>query len=218
MSIDYTLDLGFNWDAPPVGTALASGKTLSFRPLQWGLMATDSQLPAWTTQMKAGDTIRFRLTDITQAPGSTPSTVAPTVGELAPGSFQPIRTVTRVALGFTNPSGSGVDAYPFSQEPPGVFTNRLGDSPDLEGLVYNESEIPFQAQETSSPVFNCANPSWPVARWCVGLASGGDVYTFAAECFAEMGVSVEVQDGSGDSRTFGFDPEFFVGGTGGSGG
>ncbi|MEM8998406.1 MAG: hypothetical protein AAGF23_26715, partial [Acidobacteriota bacterium] len=96
----YNLDVGFNWNAPPVGTALANTRALNYRPLQWGLIDAASGLPAWVTQIKAEDKICFQVTDITQAPGSTPSTVGPTVLEWAPGTYEPIRSVTNVSIGF----------------------------------------------------------------------------------------------------------------------
>ncbi|MEM1178806.1 MAG: hypothetical protein AAGM22_10725 [Acidobacteriota bacterium] len=211
MATSYVLDIGFNWNAPLIGSAFSGASQL--RPLQWGLVNVETESPAWVTEFKVGDSIRFALTDITSASDANPETVASTVG-ISGGKATPERTVDGVSLVFGNPSAPDSAVYPFVERPAGVFTPRFTGGTNLAALVYQQAQIPFLVGTTTSLVFNRANPDWQVGRWVVGEAPGGDRYEFDATCFVELGVQVTVSWGEA-SRDFVFDPEFFVGGTGG---
>ncbi|MEM8930569.1 MAG: hypothetical protein AAGE94_05310 [Acidobacteriota bacterium] len=203
----YTFDLGFNWNAPTIGSAFGYGTGL--HPLQYGIINPNGSDPLWPTQFATSDSLRFHLTDITSGSDEDPLDVGDTV-YIEDDAYTPYRTVTELSLIFGNPS-SGAGAYPFTSTDPvfGTYSPRVGNS-TLPGLVYGSTEIVFQSDRTDSAIYNAENADWKVARWYVGSSSG--MQFVDTPCFSEMSVRLTATY-EGVTKYFIFDPEVFVGST-----
>lgn len=196
----YTFDLGFNWNAAFIGEAF--GQATAFRPLQFGIVNTESATPMWPTAFYHGDSIRFQVTDISHSATASPTEVANTTNSG--------RVLKQLTVTFRNPSSTS-GAFPFQSSVPFYQSSLRGSG--IPAIQFSQASLVLQPGDTDSAVYTVETPSWQVARWYAGPGNGQQFPFNGVNMFSEMSVLLEVSSSSSleDSRSFIFDPEMFIG-------
>lgn len=149
--------------------------------LQDGLVnVTDNRSPAWPTQLASGDTIKFRIFDLTSPQLTCPSSVGSAPNQIGgTNNFQ---------FAIVDPyTGSAVDLFTVSP----VSASDVS----LAYTCYKPTVWPID--ETL--------PSWTVT---VGTETYLEVVSGIAK--ANLSVLIKVTPKSGDPKWFGLDPEIWI--------